>query len=274
MEFKDDSEYGSEYIPSKGIIKNSKISGKNAALWLEKNCEVTVENTELIGLQYAALYVIENPKLTMSDVYLHNEGSVNDYQVISGYVDNDNVVDYFNQFVKEGYIYWKDPEYKNGDTYSSSNKGMQNHNLWIIKQQQEYENEDNTYVIPEDNEIIIKVSGYKVLLEDIMINGEVVPNTNYEILDSDDNEVIIKLSSDYLKTLEANEYDVEVVFVNGSSKSKLTIQDAEVKNEEETPVIVVNPKTALKSYTYLLVIAIIAGITAIIIGKKSYFKSK
>ena len=259
-------------------VTNSKIIGRdwhNGVRICSKG-EVVIENSELVGLN--GLYIQEPVTISLADVHLLSSDNTRYHNSIGVTYDTTlEMEELFATFLKEGYIYWKDPVYElyNGSYFLGKD------DIWIIKAQEDYTNDDTEYVIPEENEVIIKVSGYKFLFEDLKIGNEEIPDTNYEVLDSDDNELIIKLSNDYLKTLEINNYDVEVVFANGTSTSKLNVVDIDVDENPTTPSEteevkgeVENPKTGLTSYTYLLLIALVFGISAILVSKKSFFKSR
>ena len=262
-------------------VTNSKIIGRdwhNGVRICSKG-EVVIENSELVGLD--GLYIQEPVTISLADVHLLSSDNTRYHNSIGVTYDTTlEMEELFATFLKEGYIYWKDPVYElyNGNYFLGKD------DMWIIKAQQEYTSEDSTYVIPEENEIIIKVLGYKYLLEGLKINGTVLSDDLYEVLDNttNTNEISIKLNPDYLKTLGEDNYQVEVVFANGSSTSKLSVKDIEVdenptiqeeiKGEEETVEEKKNPKTGLFNYMILLLPLAIVGIVYLVISKKTYFK--
>ena len=264
------------------VIKNSSISAKEDAIWIQKYVDLTIENTFLSG--FSGLYIQGDPKITLSDIhYKADPNLVNPEYAkmiivpkssndVAG-VTSENIKAFFERYLKEGYIYWNNLDFIDDTVYNNLKVGRDEG--WIIKQQEEYEAEEQTYEIPEDNEVIIKVSGYKFLFEKLIINDQEVPDTDYEILDTDgDKDVSIKIKNDYLKTLEANKYDIEVVFTNGSATTTLNVVDEEpVSNEvPEVKGEVENPKTGLFNYMILLLPLAIVGIVYIVISKKTYFK--
>ena len=282
---------GSQYSSGKKsdvLIDNCNITGGTAVISYGSTGNLLIENSELwangtLGAGYYGLSLYtSDPHIQMADVHIHTDRTDWPYPTITGSSSvSMSEEEYFNALVKPGYIYWKDPVFEKQDyeatqyTEAYTSFRLTNTDIWIIKQQEEYEAEEQTYEIPEDNEVIIKVSGYKFLFEKLIINDQEVPDTDYEILDTDgDKDVSIKIKNDYLKTLEANKYDIEVEFTNGSATTTLNVVDAEpISNEvPEVKGEVDNPKTGLTSYTYLLAIALIFGVAAILVGKKSYFK--
>ena len=262
-------------VYSKATITNSTISGGPDSIYITNGCELKLYNSELIGDSVGGWYNIYlggTPTIELADVHMYTKREINGPHVMQIQGDDGTAPeDAFARFLKEGYIYYNNPTYASGSSYSA----MVNKEIWIIKQQEEYEAEEQTYEIPEDNEVIIKVSGYKFLFEKLIINNEEVPDTDYEILDTDgDKDVSIKIKNDYLKTLEANKYDIEVVFTNGSATTTLNVVDEEpvsnevpeVKGEEE------NPKTGVHNYLILLIPIVVLGIVYLYTIKKTLFK--
>ena len=164
-------------------------------------------------------------------------------------------------------MYYADPVF---GTESAGRFYLDNSDIWIIKKQDNYNTDELIYKIPEDNDVIINVSGNKALLLDLRIAGELIPTSNYELLDNNNGIVSIKLNNDYLKTLNVDNYDVEVRFANGSATTVLNVIDntPEVKGVETN-----NPQTGDNIIELMMLLSIsLMGLTVIKLNYKKSFK--
>ena len=288
------------YVPEVKISNSRIKAGSDHTAVSIGQANVSINNSYLTTQKgYVVTTNHANANLLLRDTHLEITNPFPTYYRIfnlSRYHNLNTVEEVFNSIIPSDYIYYDNPSFQtqtqsfNGEEYILHY--LANTDIWIIKPTEPTveigDANDTTYVIPEENEIIIKVLGYKFLFNGLKINGTELPTDNYQVLDDGlvSNEVTIKLNNDYLKTLGVDDYQVEVLFANGSANATLSVKDIEVdetptiqeevKGEEETvedkKEEKKNPKTGLFNYMILLVPLAIVGIVYIVISKKTYFK--
>ena len=259
------------YIPEVSI-SNSTIRANGSAypILLSKG-KISIDNSYLYSQKGSAFFSASSDnEVTIWDTHLKTIEPYPDYRrvlILSNYNSFTDQDEALKSIIPDDYMYYADPVF---GTESAGRFYLDNSDIWIIKKQDNYNTDELIYKIPEDNDVIINVSGNKALLLDLRIAGELIPTSNYELLDNNNGIVSIKLNNDYLKTLNVDNYDVEVRFANGSATTVLNVIDntPEVKGVETN-----NPQTGDNIIELLMLLSIsLMGLTVIKLNYKKSFK--
>lgn len=125
--------------------------------------------------------------------------------------------------------------------------------------------------VVNENELTIKADGDFEKFTGVKIDGELVDSSNYTATEG---STIIEFKADYLKTLEAGEHTVSVVFTDGEATTKFEITEDKKtnntdKNENNKPVTdVVIPNTDYNTSVAAAFVAMATSGTALIGLKK------
>ena len=90
----------------------------------------------------------------------------------------------------------------------------------------------------EGKDLIIKISASFDKFESLKINDEVVDKENYDVVSG---STIVTLKNDYLKTLKSGEYNISVLFSDGSASTKFTInakQEPKTSNKTSSNIFI------------------------------------
>lgn len=125
----------------------------------------------------------------------------------------------------------------------------------------------------QDEDLVFTLDGEYDLVDQVLVNGKELDSSNYTITEG---STVLTLRDEYLKTLDAGNYELTVTYTNGSSDTTtFTIDDEEVTIPAEdnqdvvSEDIVNNPKTfdGILFYVGLGFVSIIG-----LIGVGIYFK--
>lgn len=104
--------------------------------------------------------------------------------------------------------------------------------------------EDSSFVVGEDSQLTLQTNGSYQKFIKLNINGVRVNSKYYDI--SKDN--VITLKNDYLRTLNKQKYDIEVVYSDGKAKTTFTLEEGRVDTEPVYYPVVYYPHYEESSY--------------------------